>query len=70
MGRECQYSFADLFRAAKGRDWSAAEQAEFDALDQAARNQWVRKLAAESESFVTEDRRSCDGLVYTAFWRG
>jgi hypothetical protein len=69
MGRECDYSFADLFRMVHDRSWTADEQRAFEALTQPQRNQWVREMAAKSGgSIVIEDRRGSDGEIYTAFW--
>lgn len=68
MSRECDISFADLFRRANGREWTAAEERELLAMDQDARNAWVRELAETAGDVATEDRRGTDGRVYTAFW--
>jgi hypothetical protein len=69
MSRECNYSFADLFRMVRGRPWSDAERTAFEAMDREARNEWVRTLAAQSDGRIaTEDRRGSDGLIYAAFW--
>ena len=69
MGPECEYSFADLFRAVRGRDWTIEEQAELESLPQPDRNAWVKKLAQAAEGRIaTEDRLGTDGQVYTAFW--
>ncbi|HKJ17006.1 MAG TPA: hypothetical protein VJ984_06650 [Xanthomonadales bacterium] len=68
MGRECQYSFDDLFRLANERDWTAAEKNDFMLLDQDARNQEVKRLAGMAGGVRTEDRLGTDGLTYTAFW--
>ena len=68
MGRECQYSFDDLFRLANDRDWSAEEKDAFMALDQNARNVEVKSLARKAGCIRTEDRLGTDGLIYTAFW--
>lgn len=68
MGDECKIGFGDLFQLAKGRGWSAAEEREFQALDQSARNKLVKELALEAGNILTEDRTGTDGLIYTAFW--
>lgn len=68
MGRECQYSFDDLFRLANEREWTAAEKNDFMQLDQEARNQEVKRLADKAGDIRTEDRLGTDGVTYTAFW--
>ena len=69
LSRECQYSYADLFEAVRGRAWTQAEQREFEALMQPQRNAWVKDLAGASGGTVgTEDRVGTDGEIYTAFW--
>jgi hypothetical protein len=68
MGRECSIGFADLFRLAKKRDWTADEERVFQALDQEARNTAVVELAREAGGIRTENRVGTDGLIYTAFW--
>ena len=68
MGYECEMGFADLFRLARKRIWTAEEKDAFQALDQDARNTAVRQLAQEAGCVRTEDRRGTDGLIYTAFW--
>lgn len=68
MGRECQYSFDELFRLAKGREWTAEEKCAFMALDQDTRNREVRRLADQAGCVSTEDRPGTDGKTYTAFW--
>ncbi len=69
MGRECQYSYADLFEAVRGRTWTDAERGAFEALTQPQRNAWVKDLAGASGGTVgTEDRVGTDGQTYTAFW--
>ena len=68
MGHKCEMGFADLFRLAKKRAWTSEEQDRFQALDQDARNQAVKRLAQEAGCVRTVDRRGTDGLTYTAFW--
>lgn len=68
MGRECQYSFDDLFRLANEREWTAEEKSAFLALDQVARNREVKRLAEQAGCVRTEDRLGSDGVTYTAFW--
>jgi len=68
MGHECEMGFADLFRLAKKRAWTSEEQDHFQALDQGARNEAVKRLAQEAGCVRTVDRRGTDGLTYTAFW--
>ena len=68
MGRECSFGFADLFRLAKKRGWTAEEERAFQALSQPARNAMVLELAHEAGGILTEDRIGSDGQVYTAFW--
>jgi hypothetical protein len=68
MGRECSIGFADLFRLAKKRGWTADEEREFQALTQPERNAAVIELAREAGGIQTEDRIGSDGQVYTAFW--
>jgi len=69
MGRECKIGFADLFRLAKDRDWTPAEEQAFQSLDQAGKNAMVVALAREAGGIVTEDRVGTDGVTYTAFWQ-
>jgi hypothetical protein len=68
MGRECSIGFADLFRLAKRRDWTAEEERAFQAMTQPERNAAVQALAREAGGMHTEDRIGTDGQVYTAFW--
>ena len=68
MGRECALGFADLFRLAKKRDWTAAEAHAFQRMTQPERNAAVIELAREAGGIHTEDRIGTDGQVYTAFW--
>ena len=69
MGRECQYSYADLFEAVRGRAWTDAERGAFESLTQPQRNAWVKEMARAADGAVsTEDRVGTDGQVYTAFW--
>ena len=69
MGRECQYSYADLFEAVHGRTWTEAERGAFEVLAQPQRNAWVKDLAkAAGGRVATEDRLGTDGEMYTAFW--
>ena len=68
MGRECSIGFADLFRRAKKRGWTAEEERAFQALTQPERNTAVQELAREAGGIHTEDRIGTDGQVYTAFW--
>ena len=68
MGHECEMGFADLFRLAKKRAWTSEEEDRFQALDQDARNEAVKRLAQEAGGVNTVDRPGTDGLIYTAFW--
>ena len=68
MGRECSIGFADLFRLARKRDWTAEEELAFQVLTQPERNAAVLDLAREAGGIRTEDRIGTDGQVYTAFW--
>lgn len=68
MGRECAIGFADLFRLAKNRGWTADEERAFQSLTQPERNAAVLELAREAGGIRTEDRLGTDGQVYTAFW--
>lgn len=67
MPHYCQYSFKDLFIAAKGREWTKKENADFSALDQETRNVRVRELAKQA-NWRVQDILDRDGLTYTAFW--
>lgn len=69
MARHCDMSFADLYRAAHGRDWSADEERGFSALTQEERNEMVRTLAHRAGDVRTEDQVGSDGAIYTAFYR-
>jgi hypothetical protein len=62
-------AFAELFRLAKGREWTEEEVREFQALDQQGKNQVVKQLAAEAGGIRTEDQVGTDGVIYTAFWK-
>jgi len=68
MGRECAIGFADLFRLARKRGWTAEEERAFQSLTQPERNAAVLELAREAGGIHTEDRLGTDGQVYTAFW--
>ena len=68
MSRECGVSFADLFRRVHRREWTADEEFALRAMDQEARNRWVRDLARQADDVRTEDRPGTDGRAYTAFW--
>lgn len=68
MGLECNTSFADLFRLARRRGWTADEERHFQQLNQPQRNTVVKEMAAEAGCIDTEDRIGSDGLIYTAFW--
>ena len=67
-GPECDFSFADLFEAAYGRQWTDQEELRFQRLSQLDRNEWVTKLAALAPQFTTQDKVGTDGIVYRAFW--
>lgn len=68
MNGNCCLGFRDLFRLAKGRDWTAEEASYFKSVDQPTRNRLVRQLAGEAGCIATEDRLGTDGQIYTAFW--
>ena len=68
MEQGCTIGFADLFRLAKKRGWTAEEERAFRAMTQPQRNSEVKELAREAGGIRTEDRIGTDGLVYTAFW--
>ena len=65
----CSMGFAELFRLAKGREWTEEEVPGFQALDQEGKNRVVKQLAAEAGCIRTEDQVGTDGVVYTAFWK-
>lgn len=69
LGPECELGFADLFRMARGREWTPEEERRYRALSQPERNAAVRELAAEAGDIHTADRVGTDGVVYTAFWK-
>ncbi len=65
----CDYSFNDLFEAARGRRMDFDERAYFDNMSQDVRNEIVRKLVNETNGlFVCRDVVGDDGEVYTSFW--
>jgi hypothetical protein len=64
----CAYSFADLFKAAHGRQATAAENKNFNALTQPQRNQAVKALAKQA-NWQTEEVETKAGL-FIAFWPG
>lgn len=68
VATDCCMSFRDLFKLAKGREWTEAETKHFKSIDQPERNRLVKVLAAEAGCVQTEDRTGTDGQVYTAFW--
>ena len=68
MGSDCSLGFADLFRLAKKRNWTPAEERAFAGMNQEARNAAVVALASEAGGVRTEDRVGTDGVTYTAFW--
>jgi len=65
----CSMGFAELFRLAKGREWTEEEVRGFQALDQEGKNRVVKQLAVEAGGIHTEDQMGTDGVVYTAFWK-
>ena len=64
----CTVGFADLFRLARKRGWTAEEERAFQSMTQPERNAAVLELAREAGGIRTEDRLGTDGQVYTAFW--
>lgn len=65
----CDYSFNDLFEAARGRPMDPDERAYFDTMSQDVRNEVVRKLVHETNGrFACRDVVGDDGEVYTSFW--
>lgn len=68
MSRDCELGFADLFRMAHGRAWTAQEARMFADMGQQDRNEAVKDWAGRADGIVTEDRVGTDGITYTAFW--
>jgi hypothetical protein len=66
VSANCAYSFADLFRAAFGREPLRDELDKLYALPQTERNRVVREWA-EKAGWTTEAIRGTDGVMYTSF---
>lgn len=67
MSANCTYSFADLYRAACGREPEARELAELYTLSRAEINATV-KTWAERAGWRTREVTGSDGELYLAFW--
>ena len=66
MGRECAYSFRDLYQAAHGHPMSQLTEQDLYRITQEQRNQWVAEWA-ELAGWETQPRAGTDGLIYLAF---
>lgn len=66
MGLECNYSFADLFKAAHERTPTSDELSHFHEMSQIERNILVTAWA-ENAGWYTKDKKGTDGCIYTAF---
>ncbi len=64
----CAYSFADLFKAAFGRQATERENTQFAALTQDERNERVKELAKIAD-WRTENVTTGEGM-FVAFWPG
>ena len=70
MPQNCQFSFNDLFSAAKGRDMTNEERDHLYALNQDERNHWVQQhVDMTNGTFITELRNGSDSKTYLAFWK-
>jgi hypothetical protein len=67
MSSNCNYSFADLYRAAFGRAAEPHELAALYALSRAEINATVREWAQRA-GWRTRELRGTDGETYLAFW--
>jgi hypothetical protein len=67
MNTYCDYSFADLFRAAHGREPEPAELEELYAKPRSEINQTVLEWAGQA-GWRTREMKGRDGEVYVAFW--
>jgi len=66
----CDFSFDDLFSAAKGRSMTDEEKAYFESISQDVRNEIVRRLVRETNGvFECKDVTGTDGQEYTSFWK-
>ncbi len=66
MGLECNFSFADLFKAAHKRIPTAEELSHFEDMPQPIRNELV-KAWAHAARWYTQDKTGTDHCIYTAF---
>ncbi|MCC6476455.1 hypothetical protein IT157_05300 [bacterium] len=66
MTNHCCYSFADLFRAAFGREPEQTELDQLYALSQDERNRVVKEWAALAD-WETREVVGTDGVMYVSF---
>ena len=66
MGRECAYSFRDLYFAAHGQQMSQTVEKDLYGASQEQRNEWVGEWA-QLAGWETQPRTGTDGLIYLAF---
>ena len=67
MSSHCDYSFADLYRAAYGREPDARELAELFGRSRAEINAVVKGWA-EQAGWRTREVIGSDGATYVAYW--
>lgn len=66
MGRECAYSFKDLYLAAHGHPMPQEVEQGLIQITQEARNEWVGDWA-KAAGWETQPRTGTDGQLYLAF---
>lgn len=66
QGKECRYSFWDLYRQAHGKEMSVEEKNTFMELAQTEKNKKIKEWAVQVR-WIYEDRIGSDGVTYTAF---
>ena len=69
MGRECAYSFKDLYLAAHGEPMPQKIEGELFQISQELRNEWVEDWA-KAAGWETQPRNGTDGQTYLAFCPG
>jgi hypothetical protein len=69
MGRECAYSFKDLYLAAHGHPMPREVEQQLYRTSQAVRNEWVGDWA-KAAGWETQPRTGTDEQLYLAFCPG
>lgn len=66
MNTECNYSYADLYRSAYGKNPTELILKKFTQLPQSGKNNLVKKWAKKAK-WQTRRRKGYDGKLYIAF---